>query len=71
MKAVAYCRIAPEEEASLNAYAIEVQKSDIEAYSKDHDIEIVEYLVDHAGTGIKEPRPELDRILGGMLEEGV
>ena len=60
MKAVAYCRIAPEEEASLNAYAIEVQKSDIEAYSNDH-----------AGTGIKEPRPELDRILGGMLEEGV
>ncbi len=70
MKAVAYCRISPDEEASADAYTAEQQQKDIEEYCQDKGIELADVRTDHAGIGFSESRPELDRLKEGDVPEG-
>lgn len=62
MKAIGYIRVSTEEQSSDDRYGIEVQRDAISKYAKEHDYDIVDWMVDTI-SGAKDNRPELDRIL--------
>ena len=46
MKAIGYIRVSTEEQSSDDRYGIEVQKDAISKYAKEHDYDIVDWMVD-------------------------
>ena len=62
MKAIGYIRVSTEEQSSDDRYGIEVQRDAISKYAKEHDYDIVDWMVDTI-SGATDNRPELDRIL--------
>ncbi|RDB59301.1 hypothetical protein C1878_15480 [Gordonibacter sp. 28C] len=68
MKAVAYCRISPEEKAE-GTNLIEDQKAIIDKYCAENNVELAGYYIDESGAGLRDKRPELDRLLNGDVPE--
>lgn len=66
-KAVAYCRVSTQGQVGDDKFGIASQKSMIEEYCIKNDIEIVDWFIDEAISGVKENRPAFDRILQGEI----
>ena len=64
-RAVAYCRVSTQGQIGDDKFGIASQKSMIEEYCSKNDIEIVDWFIDEAISGVKEHRPAFDRILQG------
>ena len=62
MKAIGYIRVSTEEQSADDKFGIEVQRAAIVSYAANHGYELVEVLVDVI-SGVKDNRPELDRLL--------
>lgn len=61
-KAIGYVRVSTERQGQDDKYGIEVQKESIEKYAATHDYEIVSWSIDVV-SGVKDNRPELDKLL--------
>lgn len=61
---VAYVRVSTEGQTGEDKYGIEAQKKDIINYCKNNEMEIVDWFIDNI-SGVKEERPEMDRLLFG------
>lgn len=64
---VAYCRVSTDAQAKDDRFGIESQKRQIMEYCSQHDMQISDWYVDEGVSGVKEERPELDRLLYGEL----
>lgn len=61
--AVGYCRVSTERQSDDDKYGLEAQKKDILDYCVKNDYCITRWFVDGGVSGVKEERPELDKIL--------
>lgn len=68
MRAIGYIRVSTKAQAGEDRYGVEAQRKAIERYCKESDIEIVKWLKDEI-TGVKESRPEFDRVLTGCYDK--
>lgn len=68
MKAVGYIRVSTNAQAEDDKFGISSQKEIIEKYAKDNGYELVDIYVEEGVSGVKETRPELDKILYGEAE---
>ena len=68
-KVVAYCRVSTNGQLGDDKFGIDSQKQMIMDYCKDHDMEIVDWYIDEAITGVKEVRPEFELLLDGRLSD--
>lgn len=66
-RAVAYCRVSTQGQVGDDKFGIASQKSMIEEYCANNDIEVVDWFIDEAISGVKESRPAFDRILQGEI----
>lgn len=66
-RAVAYCRVSTQGQVGDDKFGIASQKSMIEEYCNKNDIEIIDWFIDEAISGVKEHRPAFDRILQGDI----
>lgn len=66
-RAVAYCRVSTQGQVGDDKFGIASQKSMIVDYCEKNNIEIVDWFVDEAVSGVKENRPAFDRILQGEV----
>lgn len=64
-RAVAYCRVSTQGQVGDDRFGIASQKSMIQEYCDKNSIEIIDWFVDEAVSGVKENRPAFDRILQG------
>lgn len=64
---VAYIRVSTDAQASEDKFGIEAQKEAIMKYCAENDMQISEWYIDEGVSGIKESRPELDRLLFGEI----
>lgn len=62
-KAVGYIRVSTNAQAEDDKFGISSQKEIIESYAKANDYELVKFYIDEGISGVKETRPELDKIL--------
>lgn len=62
-KAVGYIRVSTNAQAEDDKFGISSQKEIIEQYAKANDYELVKFYIDEGISGVKETRPELDKIL--------
>lgn len=62
MKALGYIRVSTEEQSQDDRYGIEVQRTNITEYAKQHGYEIVQWCIDTI-SGVKDNRPEMDKII--------
>lgn len=72
MKVAGYVRVSTS--AQTDAYGLEAQRADIERYCASHGHEIIAWYEDKGVSGVKESRPELDKLLyrvGNPPVEGV
>ncbi len=60
--AIGYVRVSTEEQSADDKFGIETQKRAITKYANANNYEIKEWLIDKI-SGVKENRPELDKIL--------
>ncbi len=60
---VAYCRVSTDGQAGEDKFGIESQKQQIMEYCAKNDMQIYEWYIDEGISGVKESRPEFDRIL--------
>lgn len=61
MRVAGYVRVSTS--AQTDAYGVDAQRSDIEKYCKGHGYEIIAWYEDKGVSGVKESRPELDKLL--------
>lgn len=61
-KAIGYVRVSTEEQSADDRYGIEVQQQAISTYASSNGYEVVMWLTDTI-SGVKDHRPELDKIL--------
>lgn len=66
-RAVAYCRVSTQGQVGDDKFGIASQKSMIKEYCDKNSIEIIDWFVDEAVSGVKENRPAFDRILQGEV----
>lgn len=64
-RAVAYCRVSTQGQVGDDKFGIASQKSMIKEYCDKNGIEVIDWFVDEAVSGVKENRPAFDRILQG------
>lgn len=64
---VAYCRVSTDGQAEDDKFGIEAQKQQVMEYCDKNDMQISEWYIDRGESGVKESRPELDRLLYGEL----
>lgn len=64
---VAYCRVSTDGQAGEDKFGIEAQKSQIMEYCAKNDMQISEWYIDEGESGVKENRPQLDRLLFGEV----
>lgn len=62
---VAYCRVSTDAQASEDKYGIETQKNQIMEYCLKNQMQISDWYIDEGESGVKESRPQLDRLLYG------
>lgn len=60
--AIGYIRVSTDEQSSDDKYGIETQKQAITAYAVQNDYNIVDWVLDTI-SGVKDNRPEFDKIL--------
>lgn len=60
---VAYCRVSTDGQAQEDKFGIESQKEQIMAYCAKNDMQISDWFIDEGVSGVKEERPEFDRLL--------
>lgn len=63
--AVGYIRVSTEGQVGDDKFGIDSQKQSILLYANDNGYNIVEWFIDKAVSGVKDNRPELDKILYG------
>jgi len=63
--AVGYIRVSTEGQVGDDKFGIDSQKQSILLYANENGYNIVEWFIDKAVSGIKDNRPELDKILYG------
>lgn len=61
--AVGYVRVSTEGQVGDDKFGIDSQKQSILLYANDHGYNIVRWYIDEGVSGVKENRPELDKIL--------
>ena len=66
-RAVAYCRVSTEAQASDDRYGIEYQRSQIKDYCAKNDIEVTQWFIDEGVSGAAKKRPAFDQILSGAV----
>lgn len=64
---VAYCRVSTDAQAGEDKFGIEAQKQQIMEFCQKNDMQISDWYVDEGESGVKESRPQLDRLLYGEL----
>lgn len=65
---VAYCRVSTNNQAGDYRFGIDVQKEWIMDYCAKNDMQISDWYIDEGESGVKENRPELDRLLYGEIQ---
>jgi site-specific DNA recombinase len=65
---VAYCRVSTNAQAGDDKFGIDAQKEQIMEYCQKNDMQISEWFVDEGVSGVKEERPEFDKILYGEMK---
>ncbi len=60
---VAYCRVSTDGQAQEDKFGIDVQKEQIMEYCVKNNMQISEWYIDEGISGVKEERPEFDRLL--------
>lgn len=63
--AVGYIRVSTEGQVGDDKFGIDSQKQSILLYANENGYNIVEWFIDKAVSGVKDNRPELDKILYG------
>lgn len=71
MKAIGYIRVSTLAQAGEDRYGIGEQRKVIEQYAMDNGYDVVQWLVDGGVSGVKEERPEFDKLLYGDASEGI
>lgn len=64
---VAYCRVSTDGQTKDDKFGLDAQREQITEYCKKNDMNIAQWFVDGGVSGVKEERPELDKILYGEL----
>lgn len=64
---VAYCRVSTDAQAGEDKFGIEAQKQQIMEFCQKNDMQISDWYVDEGESGVKESRPQLDRLLYGEI----
>lgn len=64
---VAYCRVSTDAQAGEDKFGVEVQREQIMAYCAKNDMQISDWYIDEGESGVKERRPQLDRLLFGDI----
>ena len=64
---VGYCRVSTKEQANDDRYGLDAQKKEIMEYCADHDMQISDWFIDRGESGVKDTRPEFDRLLFGEV----
>lgn len=62
MKAIGYVRVSTEEQSADDKFGIDVQKTAIKEYADTHGYEVVHWCIDTI-SGVKDNRPEMDKLL--------
>lgn len=65
---VAYCRVSTDGQCGADRYGIDSQKEEIMKYCSTHDMQVSEWYIDEGESGVKDNRPELDRLLYGEVK---
>lgn len=63
---VAYLRVSTKEQAGEDKFGLDSQREQITAYCAENDMNVIEWLVDEI-SGVKEDRPQFDKILYGEI----
>lgn len=66
-RAVAYCRVSTEAQATDDHYSIEYQRTQIKEYCAKNDIEIMQWFIDEGVSETAKRRPAFDQILSGAV----
>lgn len=64
---VAYIRVSTDAQANEDRFGIDAQKEAIMKYCAENSMQISGWYIDEGISGIKESRPELDRLLFGEI----
>jgi DNA invertase Pin-like site-specific DNA recombinase len=64
---VAYVRVSTDAQADEDKFGIEAQKNQIQNFCDKNDMTIQNWFIDKGESGVKESRPQLDRILYGDI----
>lgn len=64
---VGYIRVSTDAQAQEDKYGIEAQKTAIMEYCAKNDMQISDWFIDEGESGVKESRPQLDRLLFGEI----
>lgn len=64
---VGYIRVSTDAQAQEDKFGIEAQKTAIMEYCAKNDMQISDWFIDEGESGIKESRPQLDRLLFGEI----
>lgn len=64
---VAYCRVSTDAQAGEDKFGIEAQKEQIMEYCAKNNMQISEWFIDEGQSGVKESRPQLDKLLYGEM----
>jgi site-specific DNA recombinase len=65
---VAYCRVSTDAQAGEDRFGLDAQKQQIMDYCAANDMQISGWYVDEGESGVKENRPEFDRLLFGDIQ---
>lgn len=65
-KVVAYTRVSTD--AQVDKFGLDAQREMIQDYCDKHDMQIMMWYCDRGVSGVKEERPEFDRLLYGDVE---
>ena len=64
---VAYCRVSTDGQVGEDKFGIDAQKKQIMEFCQKNDMQISDWYVDEGESGVKENRPQLDRLLYGEI----
>lgn len=65
---VGYCRVSTDGQVGEDKFGIENQKEIVMKYCAEHGMQISEWYIDEGVSGVKESRPELDKLLFGEVK---
>lgn len=65
---VGYIRVSTDAQAGEDRFGITAQKEQILAYCQSHDMNLIEWFIDEGESGVKDNRPQLNRILFEDIE---